>query len=307
MLTEEQAKDLQLVARIQAGEQELIPELWARVSGFVEWKASKRLRQYQGRRNIEKDELISAGFFALVKAVSSFSLNGGGGFLPWFDLYLKKEFANVFGLRARREDLLDKCERSLDDPLQNAEGEDLSLHDVVPDPRSMDGYTAVEDEDYTTQLHAALEAALADLPPEEAEAIRISFFEEKTIEEGAAQLGVDGIEFRKLKDKGLRSIRRGSHVLELASFNPYAGTGFQSWLQSSCSVQERYVIQVDSAEQRAKRLEEQKERVAEIKRQQQNRHRIRAWHNHEEPRRSEANGKDNEGRGEGNPEETASS
>ena len=107
--------------------QELIPELWARVSGFVEWKASKQLRQYTGRRRIEKDELISAGFFALVKAVGSFSLNGGAGFLPWFDLYLKKEFANIFGLRARHEDLLDKCERSLDDPLQNAEGEDLSL------------------------------------------------------------------------------------------------------------------------------------------------------------------------------------
>lgn len=160
----------ELVARVQAGQRDLLPVLWEQTSKFIARKAWQRMRLCDGIGGVTVDDLCQSGYIALEYAASTFDPEDDRSFIGWLSLALKTAFAEAEGRRSvkQAQDPLHRA-GSLDAPPED--DADTVIGDLVPDPSAEKALEAVEYADYLTHLHAALEAAMADLPEVQRKAV----------------------------------------------------------------------------------------------------------------------------------------
>lgn len=172
----------ELAALIQNGERDRLPELWAQVERFVAQQANRRLTLSGGLGGVEFGDLYNAGYLALIAAVDSFDPLAGKSFIGWLALTLRSAFAEAGGYRSRKQSM-DPLHRagSLDAPVGEDE-DSASLAELVPDPAAAQAFEDVEGRDRLAQLHAALEAAIAPLPPDLRAAIRDRYYYGKIVD-----------------------------------------------------------------------------------------------------------------------------
>lgn len=235
-----------LVQRIQAGEADLLPLLWSQVQAFVRYLAARWARTWKSSRpTLEFDDLFQCGYIALCKAVETYQAEAGASFTGWMTNYLLTEFSIETGCRTakqRKEPIAYAL--SLDAPL-GGETEDLTLGDMVAAPD--DPFEDTEADIYRAQLRAVVRDALECIPQREREALRLRFFEGKTLLEVGQEIGCGTEWSRQLENKGLRKLRHCSATPALKECyygdrNVYRGTGFRAWKQTGCSIQERELI-----------------------------------------------------------------
>lgn len=91
----------ELVALIQAGERDRLPELWDQVERFVASRANRLLiaigPDKAALAGVEFGDLYNSGYFALVTAADSYKPEAGALFITWFALRLKSAFVNQQG------------------------------------------------------------------------------------------------------------------------------------------------------------------------------------------------------------------
>lgn len=169
----------ELVAMIQAGERDRLPQLWGQVERFVAKRANHIMSMYAtgymaNSGGVEFDDLYNSGYLALVAAVDTYKPEKGMKFISWFAFFVKTAFGNAGGWMRQKNDALRRAV-SLDAPI---DGEDDSdpLAQIVEDTGAAQEIQAVEDKIFQEQLHAALERALQQLPDAEVEAIRGKYF-----------------------------------------------------------------------------------------------------------------------------------
>ncbi len=163
-------------------------ELWERVRRFV----AQQARRYHARFEVpgfDVDDLINAGFFALLEACSHFEPERAG-FLTCLDWYLKTVFAEVAGLRrpTQRHDASNVAD-SLDRPV-GGENEDIRLLDILPSHSAARSIADVESRLFTDQLHTELEKALDRISPRKAEVLRLRYFRGINYEAQAKAKGI---------------------------------------------------------------------------------------------------------------------
>ena len=106
----------ELVALIQAGERDRLPELWDRVERFVASRANRLLIAMGDRaavHGLEYGALYNSGYFALVDAVERYDPAKGMQFIGLFALCLKSAFAETGGWRTSKRDPLNSA-KSMD-------------------------------------------------------------------------------------------------------------------------------------------------------------------------------------------------
>ena len=199
----------ELVALIQGGERDKLPELWAQVERFVAVQAHKRLVLSAGLGGVEFGDLYNAGYLALVAAVDSFDPDAGRSFVSWLALALKTAFAEAGGYRSRRQarDPLHHA-GSLDAPIGGDDDGDSTLGEFQADPAAVWALDDVEHRLYLDQLHDALERALATLPEQQSATLRRRYYLGRTLDDIAAAEGVYKETVRQWQEKGLRTLRR---------------------------------------------------------------------------------------------------
>ena len=139
-----------------------------------------------------------------------------GKFLAWYDYYLKSAFSDALGVRTERDrrDPINYAV-SLDAPI----GEDDdggTLHDVTPDP--VDEYEETERGIWLAQLRAALDQQLDTLPPKQADALRMRFYQGMTLKECGRRCGVNPNIIRERERKALNTLSHGRRAAQLRSF-----------------------------------------------------------------------------------------
>lgn len=233
------------------GNEALMLQLWAQVKRWVAKYAMKWFLFYNGgrtttsRRGVTINDLIQSGYLAMVDAVQTFEA-GNGSFIGWLTFYLQNEFAALYGVRA---------ERTKHDPINYAlpfsapiapnKPDRGSIEDFYCDRTAKDGIQQIEDNDYIRSMRVALEKALDDIPPKDADTIRRKWLNNQTRSEIAADLGVSYNEIVRREKKGFSYLRRLQTIDKLREFNPYSCTSYKSWYRSGMSVEERYVIMND--------------------------------------------------------------
>ena len=193
-----------IAAAVQAGDSDIL-ELWQAVERFAKKQALRWCRAWEGRGGVVLDDLMQASFLALLDALSSWK-SDGGTFIGLYAMKLKTAFATVYGQRTERErrDPLQYA-ISLETPLED-NNEELTVADTVPDPAAELAFDDVAAADMACRLHDALENALSTLPQEQADALRMKYFE---------GLQADA----KTCQKGLRALRHPSISRELKQFD----------------------------------------------------------------------------------------
>lgn len=250
----------ELVALIQGGAKEYIPELWEQIAGLVKWKANRLMAVLNPRGNfsgcgVEFDDLFNTGFPAMMEAVETYDPESGA-FSTWFMFYLKKAYAELTGYRT---------ERQKHEPLNNAvslnmplsdEADPGELADLVADPQATALMESTDDAMWRNQLRTALEAALSDLPDNQGEILRAKFWDSADRSEIAANMGITAEKVRSLEGQAIRTLRKPEHACKLIDFydfSYYSGTGLTTFQHTSASIQERFLLIQEERRERARK------------------------------------------------------
>lgn len=238
----------ELVAAIQAGEDRMA-ELWDQVRGFVAERAHRIMPALEGRADVEIDDLIQSGYFALVAAVAAYR-PGEAEFLTYLGYHLKTAFAETTRFRSLREQRETKAAvLSLDAPLGGDEGEGLTIGDRLQDPGGEAQLEDVEDRIWLDQLQKAMVAALQELPEDQRDLLLQRYWDSKTRKDLAQILGVSIENVRQRELKALQTLRKPSTARQLRpyyDFDFYTGTGLGAFRNSGMSIQDRYLIRKEA-------------------------------------------------------------
>lgn len=232
----------ELVALIQAGERDKLPELWEQVERFVALQANRLLHAMGPDKaalaGVEFGDLYNSGYFALVAAADSYKPEADKQFIGWFAFYLKTAFAEAGGWRGRKQNPLNNS-TSMDKPI-GEDGDGGTVGDFIPDPAAVQAFQDVEERQYREQLHAALERALGTLEDDEEAVIRARYYQGHTLEEIGPQA-------RTLESHALVKLRRSRVRRELEQFieqrTPYyLRVGVQTFQNTGESAVERILF-----------------------------------------------------------------
>ena len=194
----------ELAARIKAGEEELLPELWNGVKRFVRKEAFFWIRP--GQSIVEPDDLVNSAYFAMLKAVDAF--DGEYLFLTYLKYHLRHAFRECCGLTG--SDAMKTRPRSLDEPVKA--GEEETVGDLRPDP--VDWIGDAETRIWLDQLREAMQKAVDSLPDEQRKVITGRYYRGRTIREVAEETGTSPAETAKRERKALERLRKHNRELE---------------------------------------------------------------------------------------------
>lgn len=198
----------EIAAAVQAGQADIL-ELWEAVQRFAHDRAYRWTRAAKGRGGVVLDDLVQCAFIALLDAVQTWRPDSGASFIGWYSLKLKAAFTEATGQRTERtrQDPLDRA-LSLDMPLLDGNlAEDLTLADVIEDPRSEEEIEAVAELDYQQRRKQALATALDGLTEDQRRAVVLRHCHGLTLDQTAARMGTTRAAARTAEQKGLRLLR----------------------------------------------------------------------------------------------------
>ena len=257
----------ELVAVIQTGATERMGELWEQVEGLVKWKAERIMTVLEGcpGRGIEFEDLYQSGYLAMVAAVNTYDPAAGSAFSTWLMYHLKNVFAEVTGYRTqkgRKEPLNNYI--SLDTPLTD-DADSKDLMDMVADPAGLQWQESIEESMWRKELQETVEAALATVPEQYREVLRLRYWEDMTQEAVGNLRGISKERVRQMENKGIRILRQpktASQLYTFCDFDFYCGAGLGAFQNSGMSIQERYLMRKEEREERESRRR-QRERKKE--------------------------------------------
>ena len=135
----------ELAVAIRAGERDKLMELWGQVRRLVHDMAYKRLRATNGAGGVTLDDLMQAGFLGFLEAVRAYDPSAGFRFTSYLTYPVKSAFSEAEGRRSekqKRDPIFSAV--SIDAPLDEGEGEPLTLADVIPDPQATEALEVLE-------------------------------------------------------------------------------------------------------------------------------------------------------------------
>lgn len=231
----------ELAARIRAGEEELMPELWEQTKRYLFKLCTGRYRGNFHRcasAGVTLDDIKQLAYLAFWSAVKAYDPEKEYPFLSYAAVYLRNEVNSALGLH-RREDPLNIC-TSLDAPIDGEDG--LTIGDMVADQNAEDHMTDIEDQFFLQQLHNELEGCLDALPEREAETIREKYYNGREIDHNGEVRAL-----RKLRKPEIRR-RLSGYAAELFSAQCYHWTGFRTWKNDGISSPERMTEKTERTE-----------------------------------------------------------
>ena len=234
----------EMAARIQQGEPGLYSLLWERVEKLVTLLAGRYYARSQvicARSGVELEDLIQAGYFAMLDTVKSFDHKTGYKLTTYLKRHLLNQWAQMLDVRYGREkfDPLNRC-ISLESPIAG-ENKETALGDVIPDKAAEQAIESSLERVYTQQLHDVLESCLDTLKPHEADTIRGRFYRGETLKQIAERQGCTFQYVRVQEANALRGLRRGANLRKLKAWrediiDQYAyKTGFGMFRQMGAS------------------------------------------------------------------------
>ena len=207
----------QLAIEIKAGNSDLLITLWEQVKPFICKQARRWISSFNGLHGIEHDDLINAGYFAMLQTIENFDdKRHEVSFIGLLSFYLKKQFSSVYGMQsaAGKNDAI-HMSVSLDTPV--VEDEDTPLSELIPDKNSHIPFEQIVQLDYIAYLHKALDTILDTLPAKYKEIIMLRYYENQDIPTVAATIGMSEKEARAAEKKALRLMRTPSNIAMLSA------------------------------------------------------------------------------------------
>lgn len=253
----QQEVNLLLALLAKADNKEALDQLWIQNQRFstkivFEWFGNHR--EAAGKHGYTFDDLIQESYFAFLKAVDRFD-PGKGAFITVLGNEIKWHLHRIMisggsnlvdtenGKRQVSSNALDHSS-SLNELCAGHDGSKCELEELIPDPGGQVALENIIDGIYQEELHEAIEKALSRLPEKSATIIRERWFNNKTLTQIGADLGVSTERIRVIHNEAFKKLRTDSLLNEYAKDiflkKCYDNAGLTSWKQRG-SVQERAV------------------------------------------------------------------
>lgn len=258
----------ELVEKIQAGDNSLILPLWEQCKGLICKEAHRWARAFENRPEIDVDDLMQSGYFALLNAAQSFKPDPERGiFVSLLYWTLKGAFADACNVRTRtqQKDPI-KSPLRLESPIPgDADGRELG--DTIADQRN--GIEEAEEAIYSDYVSETVHKAVDSLEDRQRLCIDMRYFQGKTQQEISELWNVSGQYVSQVERLGLRRIREGKHIQELSeiyygSRDYFRGTGLTAYRQTGTSSTERELLRKERFERRYKAASENLSRERKI-------------------------------------------
>lgn len=258
----------EMALAIQAGDDSLILPLWEQCKGLICKEAHRWARAFESRPEIDVDDLIQSGYFALLNTAQSFKPDPErgtfAGLLYWT---LKGAFADACNVRTRtqQKDPI-KSPLRLESPIPG-DADGLELGDTIADQRN--GIEEAEEAIYSDYVSETVHKAVDSLEDRQRLCIDMRYFQGKTQKEISELLNVSGQYVSQVERLGLRRIREGEHIQELSeiyygSRDYFRGTGLTAYRQTGTSSPERELLRKERFERRYKAASENLSRERKI-------------------------------------------
>jgi len=156
----------ELIRRIKAGEEDLIPPLWDQVRGSLHYYSYEYYRSHKSRcdtAGIDEHDLMQESYFAFLKTLSTYDVNRDYSFITHLRWPCKNHFAECVRLRGSKKkmDKLSGITISLDSSVSGEN--DLMYSETIPDPDAEEACRVIEHD----QLQLEVRSAVARLPERE--------------------------------------------------------------------------------------------------------------------------------------------
>lgn len=236
---------------VKSGKLEYITPLWEQMYKLLYGYADKYYNKYNLRFigcGITLEDLQQECFFILLEMVRAYDPTKQYKLTTYTKYQFKHRINRLLRIGDNlAENPLNSC-YSLSEPVTGAEDEDITLEDMQKDEAAELAYQDIDDNIYQHQLRMALNNAMtAVLTPEQTRAIVERFYNNKTLKETGAAMGVTAERARTYESNGLKNLRRYSTATKrLDSFrehiiteHAYKHTGLNSFKYSFTSSVER--------------------------------------------------------------------
>lgn len=266
------ATNEELALLIQQGHKEYITELWENCFKLLYLLSDKFYFAYTDKITAcgyTQEDIHQGCFFVLLKMIEAYDPKKGFKFTSYANLHLKQFFnRTVFGY--------DPTAKRLKNPLNSSDSVDVPIRskkdgsdtdnliiDKIEDETAELDFECVEDEVCNTELHNALEDGIKTLSDNQQTVIRERFYNSTTLEEIGGMIGVSSSRAGQLTGEALRELRKyNAKTKRLDSFRDdiidtaYGGVGVSAFKNRQAS----------SVESTVERLERERERMEQIKR-----------------------------------------
>lgn len=241
----------ELYMKIKNGDDGLLPELWEQVRKFIAMKARDYIYKFDNPHGCEMDDLIQAGFLAVIAAIKYYKPEAGYKFTTFLGYNLKNAFKSAMGIRSEKRDWLNYAE-SLDVPV--SEGSDMTLLDKIGDltPRKATIEEEIVENVWNQELRAALDDAMNILSKSQKELLVLNYYYGLTLSEIAEMRGSSEQYISVRRHEALTRIYNSRHRRVLAEFLYYSGFGFNPYTtDTECialreiSTDARFLIQLE--------------------------------------------------------------
>ncbi len=200
----------------QGGNDELIPILWENVRKLLYAFSDRYYRAYSDdltQCGITAWDIKQQAYSAFLKAIEGYDDSKGFKFTS----YLKYPFKNAVRALCKQNDLLNKCEESLNAPVKSDMSDDKAseLADFVADERALDFVEQIERADEIELIKTVVHKAIDKLPGREPEIVREYYLAGKTYADIAADKGISHERVRQISGSALRHLRGNNDIKRL--------------------------------------------------------------------------------------------
>lgn len=210
----------QLAAFIkEGGNDELIPILWERIRKLMYMKSDKVYSALESRFikcGAGVWDLKQSCYMAFLKAVEGYKPDNKNKFTSYLSYPFQNVVRELTGVRIQKNEPLNNC-TSLDVPLKDDEKE-ITIADTIADEAAVNAPEQAELEDDYRILHEAVN----NLKEPMNRVINAYYFEDKSLKDIGAEMGVSHSTISSIKAKGLRCLRNSKPLLQLYRSTDYS-------------------------------------------------------------------------------------
>ena len=179
--------------------------LYKQNKGLLVMMARKYAGACEMDRAVSEEDLIQAGFLALVRAEQTFDQAKGGNWARWAMWQIRREFERALCLRAGHRVQAHSGADTLDRPLEAGDEEGATQGDLLPDDSLPDPDAGL----LLDELRRGVRDAVDRLEDgDERRAIQLCQLEDHSLRDAADAMGMSTAQVRRLNDQGCKRLSR---------------------------------------------------------------------------------------------------
>ena len=179
--------------------------LYAQNKGLLIVLARHYARACELDRAVSEEDLIQAGFLALVRAKDTYDPSGGRSWASWAAWHIRREYESALCLRAGARVQAHSGADTLDRNVNDDDGAPATLGELLPDESLPDADAGLMLDELRRDVRAAV-ARLED--GKERRAVQLCQLEARSSREAAKAMGVSRRQIRQLNHRARERLSR---------------------------------------------------------------------------------------------------